>query len=405
MFNKYLIKVLKINKNELVLQVENHVERLDELESGLRRALNKGKDSKMYAEVAKKAKTGFLHRRKAIESLQTAVDSMSDTESITLDLMRNVINYLRDITNISNGIIQLGTANIASNRAVKQHLRDLVEGKSAMDLEQATQNELVAIMQQLSEKEDFLLKLQRTEKGLRHTNERVDDLEDRVSALEDTGNKVVPIASTEPVQPEDSNSEKIKHLVEIGKEIEAFSLCKKLAMEGDIKAQANLGYFYAKGIGVDEDINEAFKWFMKSAKQGNADAQFNLGQCYLSGEGVEEDEEVAFKWFMKSAKQGDADAQFSLGICYLKGWGVDKDEGETFKWGMKSARQGNSTGQYIVGFCYLNGKGVKKNKEEAAKWFKKAAEQGEEDAKDKLQLIEHPFSPKTIYTSLKNLFK
>ena len=402
-----------MSEKELAAKIEDNVERLDELESGLRRALNKGKDSKKYAEIAKNAKTGFLHRKDAIESLQNAVASMAETDLITLDLLKKVIGYLHEITDIANGIIQLGAANIASNRAVKQHIRDLLEGNSAMDLEQATQDELLSIMQQLNEKEDYLLKLQRTEKGLRHTNERVDDLEDRVSALENTSDKQIPAASADFLKTDGDNSKKIIHLLDIGKEVEAFTLCKELTEKGDINAQACLGFFYEKGIGVEEDEEEAFKCYMKSAKQGDAFAQYSVGACYghgigveedkgeafkwlmksakqghafaqnmigicyHEGIGVEEDEEEAFKWFMKSAKQGLAFAQYSVGNCYHFGLGVDADEEETFKWFMKSAKQGYAGAQCEIGFCYLLGKGVEEDKEEAFKWFMKSAKQGD----------------------------
>ena len=58
-----------MSANELVLQVEERAERLDDLESSLRRALDAGKKSKKYADIAKKAKIGFFQRGKTIEYL------------------------------------------------------------------------------------------------------------------------------------------------------------------------------------------------------------------------------------------------------------------------------------------------------------------------------------------------
>ena len=49
-----------------------------------------------------------------------------------------------------------------------------------------------------------------------------------------------------------------------------------LAEAGGYVAQYNLGYMYAKGIGVPQDYAEAVKLYQLSAEQGFASAQNNL---------------------------------------------------------------------------------------------------------------------------------
>ena len=48
------------------------------------------------------------------------------------------------------------------------------------------------------------------------------------------------------------------------------------AEQGDATAQSNLGDFYRKGKGVQQDFAEAVKWYRKAAEQNDATAQCNL---------------------------------------------------------------------------------------------------------------------------------
>ena len=75
-----------------------------------------------------------------------------------------------------------------------------------------------------------------------------------------------------------------------------------LAEEGDVRAQYNVGWMNAYGIGTLKDYEEAINWYRKSADQGFVHAQFNLGNMYLRGDGVEKD-------FSKAAE---------ISYCYSK---------------------------------------------------------------------------------------
>jgi len=61
----------------------------------------------------------------------------------------------------------------------------------------------------------------------------------------------------------------------------------KQAEQGDAIAQANLGYYFHIGEGVEKNLEEAVKWYRKGAEQGNSDGEFNLGYCYHFGQGIE----------------------------------------------------------------------------------------------------------------------
>jgi hypothetical protein len=56
----------------------------------------------------------------------------------------------------------------------------------------------------------------------------------------------------------------------------AFELWAPLALQGDHRAQYNLGMLYSNGKGVDQNEAEAIKWYQMAAEQGNKFAKMNL---------------------------------------------------------------------------------------------------------------------------------
>ncbi len=48
----------------------------------------------------------------------------------------------------------------------------------------------------------------------------------------------------------------------------AFSYFKKAAKTGDAQAQYYVGYFYERGVGVEQDIEQAVHYYTRSANSG-----------------------------------------------------------------------------------------------------------------------------------------
>ncbi len=55
-----------------------------------------------------------------------------------------------------------------------------------------------------------------------------------------------------------------------------FSAQLKLANGGDVNAWYHVGEMYEKGLGVEQDLNEARSWYAKAADKGNAQARTKL---------------------------------------------------------------------------------------------------------------------------------
>ena len=176
---------------------------------------------------------------------------------------------------------------------------------------------------------------------------------------------------------------------------------REAAEQGDAEEQNTLGVLYLKGIGVEQDNEQAAQWFHKAAEQGHVLAQFNLGLCYDQGVGVAQDSEQAAQWFRKAAEQGHVTAQLNLGLCYHQGIGVAQDNEQAAAWFHKAAEQGHAGAQFNLGVFYLKGIGVAQDAEKAVEWFRKAAEQGHEEAVGILRQIEEISSANDPFAELK----
>jgi TPR repeat protein len=148
------------------------------------------------------------------------------------------------------------------------------------------------------------------------------------------------------------------------------------AMDGDAKAQMQLGLNYADGSKIAPNPAEAFRWFEKAADQGLPEAQEALGHMLLTGTGVPADPSAAMNWYEKAAAQGKADAEGALGKFYHDGISVPQDFTVALKWLSKAAAQGHGESMYNLGIMYAEGQGVERNYATAGRWFREAAADG-----------------------------
>ena len=87
---------------------------------------------------------------------------------------------------------------------------------------------------------------------------------------------------------------------------------RQLAEQGIPSAQAILGAFYSKGIGVPKDDNLAFRWYLKAADQGCISAQVIVGTRYALGVGVVQNYMKARRWFYEAARRNNIRAEIAL---------------------------------------------------------------------------------------------
>lgn len=121
---------------------------------------------------------------------------------------------------------------------------------------------------------------------------------------------------------------------------EDLSSLKKRAEDGDVSAQALLGFRFYKGNGVDQDFVQAYEWFRKAAEQGDTFAQLGLGTMYSAGQGVDQDDVQAATWYRRAAEAGNVGCQYRLGAMYSEGRGVELCYIQAYKWLSLAARRG-----------------------------------------------------------------
>lgn len=112
----------------------------------------------------------------------------------------------------------------------------------------------------------------------------------------------------------------------------AYEKFRPLAEQGNVTAQAGLGYFYSTGYGVNQDYAEAARWSRAAAEEGHPLAQATLGHLTSSGLGVTQDYVEAAKWHRRAAEQGVSRSQGLLAGLYAMGKGVLHDDVRAHMW-------------------------------------------------------------------------
>lgn len=78
--------------------------------------------------------------------------------------------------------------------------------------------------------------------------------------------------------------------------IRAANALSPLALRGNARAQAQLGFMYENGFGVPQAYDAAADLYRRAAMQGDPFAQSRLGLIYDKGHGVPQDVVLSYKW-------------------------------------------------------------------------------------------------------------
>jgi len=120
--------------------------------------------------------------------------------------------------------------------------------------------------------------------------------------------------------------------------VDAMRWYRQAAEQGYAPAQARLAYLLDRA----EENEEAAQWYRKAAEQGNSDGQFGLGQMYAKGEGVERDLEQARHWTTQAAEQGVVTPMRVLALAYEQGGlGLSVDQQKALAWLERAAERGD----------------------------------------------------------------
>lgn len=86
-----------------------------------------------------------------------------------------------------------------------------------------------------------------------------------------------------------------------GDHVRAVNLLIPLALSGNLRAQALLGFMSENGFGVPQAYDAAADMYFQAALRGNPFAQAMLGLLYDKGHGVPQDFVLAYQWLNLAA--------------------------------------------------------------------------------------------------------
>lgn len=160
----------------------------------------------------------------------------------------------------------------------------------------------------------------------------------------------------------------------------------RLADEGSLKHQMNLGYMYLYGTnGVKQDFEKSFKYYSMAAQQNDPIATNNLGSLYFNGIGTKRDIKTALALFERAAELGNDDAAVNLAFIYLTGGKKDPTRNKKAVNLLKKASKENKIARFMLGYAYYKGFVVDQDMAEAYKLIKSVA--GNEAQIDEAQII------------------
>ena len=167
----------------------------------------------------------------------------------------------------------------------------------------------------------------------------------------------------------------------------SFKLFTKLAYNGNINSQYNIGIMYYNGIGVKEDKTLAFIWLSTAAKRGHRLAQNKLGFMYEKGIIPNiKNTKKALQEYYKSATQNYELAQLNLAMHYNQF--LDKDSTKkAFYWYSLAHNNGNVAATNNLASMYYFGQGTKSNYEKAGKLYTIAAKANDKLAQYNLSMM------------------
>jgi uncharacterized protein len=173
-------------------------------------------------------------------------------------------------------------------------------------------------------------------------------------------------------------------------ELLALRLMEECAEAGEPAACFTMALWCSGKRDMPVDQQRSLRWltrFEKLAEDGNIDAQWDLGQNYRFGNLLPQDVRLANYWLERAAEGGHGDAQHHLGWYYefgLYDYPVDKTAAES--WYQKAFEQEHPETLYLFAIRqFKNGKPT----EAALELLRKAANKGFKQAEHVLRSVTH----------------
>ena len=183
------VDIKSISEAQLPGVVRSKCEILDELDRKLEIALQKARRAQGSANAAASVKTGFWGwiggggTKKATQATQQGLTDLADASVANAEAISVVIEYQKQIANITNWLLSLGTMSLAMNRATINQLQAILKEGTSARLSDATKAELKKVIRNLKSQEDFMQKQAKTETAVKGHEKRLNKVEKRQKFL------------------------------------------------------------------------------------------------------------------------------------------------------------------------------------------------------------------------------
>lgn len=156
-----IVKVLtKVEDVDLPGLISNQVEKLNELNSSVKKAMNAAEGAEESALEASKKSAGFGKKKVAIEELQSASVDLAKAVQLGAKAQKTSFEFQKKLAEISKYLFGLGVSNVTNNRMVVRELEKRLQGASEEEISELAQQELMQVLLQLKGQEDILRKLE-----------------------------------------------------------------------------------------------------------------------------------------------------------------------------------------------------------------------------------------------------
>ena len=166
-----------------------------------------------------------------------------------------------------------------------------------------------------------------------------------------------------------------------------FAACERAAKLGDPDAEAQLGFMYQAGAGVEASPEKAMHWYQLAASSGQLHAKVNMAVMYAWGMGITRDDAMAARLFREAAEKGDGRASSYLGDMYFFGRGVPRDVNEAEHWFGRGIKLHDPMAAYNLAILKTGGYGHAQDLNKAVALLKKSADAGYVPAMHELGLL------------------
>ena len=163
--------------------VRQKYDELKAIDVKVQEAIQKAEAATQSANAAARQKAGLFGKKKAIKSLQQAALDAASAIGANTEASSLLFQYQRDIMQITKALATVGMQSLAANRAAMKSLQDILHGAAATELSPSAREELMGVIRDLKSNEDWMQKVENTEKQGKDTRKRVSKLEKKYKVL------------------------------------------------------------------------------------------------------------------------------------------------------------------------------------------------------------------------------